>query len=252
VKFSNGILAILAGAMLVYALPQAFGEDVSVKFTGPVSASWSGVEAGSYTGTIDGAKTTFVCDDYADHIGWGEVWTATKVQASTLTAENVASLTLFGSAIGITGYAEVATLIEMMYNKVTSYGSLSGITQADLSAAIWAITGQWSSSNNASLWNRMSALEKELVAAVEAAFTGNDEKAEAYLSTLTDLWILVPDPMSASAYNRKTDPTTRPQEVWTRVPEGGASLAYLLLGAIFCIGALRYGRRNAAEVQLFG
>jgi hypothetical protein len=136
-----------------------------------------------------------------------------------LTSSNIGK-TLFGNSIGLDGYAEVATLVSMMFSGGTTYGAIKGITQAELASAIWDIT------TKGGIWG-LDATARALVAAVENAFGSNTSKAQSYLATLTNLWILTPSKLGPG----------EPQEMWTEnlpVPEGGAALMYLLLAALFC------------------
>jgi hypothetical protein len=236
-----GRLAAMGAAMLLcFGLP-AFGQTVvSVDFTGGYSTTWSNwggdYGAGIYTGTINGASSPgIICDDFNDNVTSGETWNAHAFEASSLTSGNIGE-TLFGNTIGITGYAEVATLVSMMFSGSSTYGSISGITQAELSSAIWDIT----------LGGTLQGLDwkaKALVAAVELAFNGNSAAAQAYLSTLTNLWILTPTPLGPG----------EPQEMWTEnlsVPEGGAALLYLLLGGLSCFGAMFIKSRDQSRGRL--
>lgn len=229
-----GLGAIVALVVLCCGLP-TFAQ-VSVQFTGGYTTTWSNsggnYGAGIYSGTINGASSPgIICDDFNDEVTAGETWQANAYQASSLTASNIGE-TLFGNTIGITGYAEVGTLVSLMFSgsSTVSYGSLTGITQADLSAAIWDITTTGGISG-------LDAKELALVAAVEAAFNGNNSAAQSYLATLTNLWILTPTPLGPG----------EPQEMWTEnlaVPEGGTALMYLLLAGLSCFGAMRFNSKN--------
>lgn len=227
-----GLGAIVALVVLCCGLP-AFAQ-VSVQYTGGYSTTWANSSgdygAGIYTATINGASSPgIICDDFNDEITSGETWNAYAYQASSLTSSNIGE-TLFGSKIGITGYAEVGTLVSMMFSNSTTYGSLTGITQAELSSAIWDITTTGGISG-------LDAKALALVAAVEAAFNGNNSAAQSYLATLTNLWILTPTPLGPG----------EPQEMWTEglpVPEGGTALMYLLLAGISCFGAMQFNSKN--------
>jgi len=229
-KINVGRLAAIGAAMLLcFGLPAIGQTVVSVDFTGGYTTTWGNMSgdygAGIYTGTINGASSPgIICDDFNDNITNGETWNAHAYEASSLTSSNIGE-TLFGNTIGITGYAEVATLVSMMFGNGT-YNSVQ-YSQADISSAIWDIT----------LGGKPNSLQgldqaaKNLVAAVELAFNGNSAAAQAYLATLTNLWILTPTPLGPG----------EPQEMWTEnlnVPEGGAALMFLLLAGISCFGAM--------------
>jgi hypothetical protein len=228
VKVVSKRIAMLAASVGLCAGLSAFGQqltngqDVPVQFTGGYSTTWANSSgdygAGIYTGNVNGTSTGIICDDFSHDISNGETWTAQATQASTLANGNVAGLQF--PSIQVTGYAEIATLVSMMFSGATTYGSITGITQAELSSAIWDI----------GIGGTLSGLDTnatQLVAAVEAAFNGNTTKAEAYLATLTNLWILTPT-------NWTGYPNNGPQEMWVETPEGGAALMYLLLATLFC------------------
>jgi hypothetical protein len=223
-KFSTVRIATLAASLVLFAGLSAFGQTVvSVEYTGGYSTTWgnSGGDwgAGIYTATINGATSSsgIICDDFNDEVTSGETWNAKSYQVSTLVSSGNLGNTLFGNTIGVTGYAEVATLVSMMFGGGNSYGSITGITQAELSSAIWDITTKGGITG-------LDAKATALVAAVEAAFNGNTAAATKYLASLTNLWILTPTPLGPG----------EPQEMWTEVAEGGAALMYLLLAMLFC------------------
>jgi hypothetical protein len=226
-KFSLRGIAVQTSILLACASLPAFAQtSVSVKFTGGYSTVWGNSSgeygAGIYSGDINGTPSAsgIICDDFKDEIYNGESWTANAFQVSTLVSSGNLDNTMFGSTIGVTGYAEVATLVSMMFSGTTTYGSLTGITQAELASAIWYLTAPGGIPG-------LDSTATALVAAVEAAFSGNVSAAESYLSTLTNLWILTPTPLGPG----------EPQEMWTEslsVPEGGAASLYLLLAMLTC------------------
>jgi hypothetical protein len=220
---------------------------VSVQFTGGYTTTFANSDgdfgAGIYSGTVNGSSATpgILCDDYRDDIYSGETWNANAYQASSLASGNLGS-TLFGNTIGLDGYAEVATLVSMMFGNVSSYTdgatTITGITQAELSSAIWYITTPGGI-------NGLDSKAALLVSTVEAAFGSDTTKAAAYLSNLTNLWILTPNPLTGIGNGE-------PQEMWTTslvlsAPEGGAALMYLLLAGLTCFGAMFYSRRQVAK-----
>ena len=238
-KIKAGGLATIAGAALLCLGLPAFGQkDVSVDYLGGHSATFANSSgnyaAGIYTATINGASSPgIVCDDFNDEVTSGQKWNAKAYEASSLASGNIGS-TLFGNTIGLTGYAEVATLVSMMFgNTPNSYGGITGITQSELASAIWDITTPGGISG-------LDAKAKALVAAVELAFNGNVSKATTYLATLTNLWILTPDPKTGVG-------SGEPQEMWTKglnVPEGGAAFMFLLLSGASCFGAMFFKYRS--------
>jgi hypothetical protein len=232
----------MAGVSLFgLGLPVMGQQVVSVQFTGGYSTTFANSDgdfgAGIYTGTINGASSPgIICDDYNDEITSGETWNAHAYQASSLASGNIGN-TLFGNSIGLTGYAELGTLVSMMFgNTPNSYGGITGITQSEIASAIWDITTPGGIKG-------LDSTAKALVAAVELSFAGNTNKATAYLATLTNLWILTPAQLTGIGNGE-------PQEMWTEslsVPEGGAALLYLLLAGFSCFGTMFYSRKRAVN-----
>jgi hypothetical protein len=244
-KFSSVRIALFAASLVLFASLPSFGQTVvSVDFTGGYSATWNSgwygdVEAGTYTASINGATSApgIICDDFNDSVTSGETWKATEYQVSSLISSGNLNNTLFGKSIGATGYAEVATLVSLMFGGGTSYAGITGITQAELSSAIWDITTPGGILG-------LNGTAKALVAAVEAAFGGNTSKADAYLATLTNLFILTPNPKTGVG-------SGEPQEMWTEglsAAEGGTALMYLLLASFFCGWAFFVHKRERVRV----
>jgi hypothetical protein len=245
-KIKAGGLAVIIGAVLLLLALPAFGQygpytgpaltsPVPVQFTGGYTTTWGNNSgdygAGIYSGLVNGPNQTgIICDDFNDEIYSGETWSANAFQVSTLNSSNISEV-LFGgdhgsgyANIGVTGYAEVATLVNMMFNG-------SSYSQSDISSAIWDIT------DGGSLQG-LDSTALGLVGAVEEAFGGNAGAAQTYLNSLTNLWILTPIPGTQWTGYPQT------QEMWIDVPEGGAALLYLLLAGGVCFGAMFLSSRN--------
>ena len=239
-----GLAAITASAVLCLGLSAAAQEEVSVTFTGGYTTTFSNGDgdfgAGIYSATINGASSPgIICDDYKDEITSGESWNANAYQASSLAGGNINNV-LF-SSLGLPGYAEIGTLVTMMFDGATSLSfngtTVSGVTQSALSAAIWDITTPGGISGVTP-----GTTAYALVQLVETEFGGNTAAAKAYLATLTNFWILTPNPLTGVG-------SGEPQEMWTEnlsMPEGGAAFMYLLLAASTCFGAMRFGSRKQA------
>jgi hypothetical protein len=239
-KINAGRSAIIAcAALFCLALPGHGQTVVSVDFTGGYSTTFDNSSgdfgAGVYTATVNGSSSPgIICDDFKDDVTSGEKWNAKAYEASSLASINPATgqpyvdSTLFGKTVGLTGYAEVAVLVSMMFgNTPNSYGGITGITQSELASAIWDITTPGGISG-------LDLKAKLLVAAVELTFNGNTSLATKYLATLTNLWILTPDPLTGVG-------SGEPQEMWTEglsMAEGGTTLMFLLLAGVTCFGAM--------------
>jgi len=229
-------LAAVVGAVVLYFGVSASGQGtpVTINLTNVngdpiVNVGGEEVYAGVYGGTsnLAGANTGIICDDFYDEVGVPETWSATAYQASTLTSSNLSEV-LFGGnnasgylGIGLSGYAEMAYLVELSFKS-----SGNPTLQGDISEAIWSIS-------DPAIYSTLDAAAKALVAQAiaNAAATGDS------LSQYANLWIYTPSPLIGAG---------EPQEMWGTVPEGGATLLYLLLAAVVCFGAMRFRSRNLA------
>src|SRR5277367_6825311 len=119
--------ALIFGVLLCFAVP-AFGQNSNLSFNGGYQGDvWCGgpegcVATGLYDGTINGQQVGpggagglgMICDDYGHNIYSGESWTANGINASSLNAGNINS-TQFGKTIGLTGYTELAYVVNLMF-----------------------------------------------------------------------------------------------------------------------------------------
>lgn len=242
-KIRVGCLAAIIGlAALLFALP-ALGQSNGSTFTVTFSSTDNSIIVGdgyadpyngtvSYNGSIVNSNGLIICDDYSHNITNGQTWSATGMQASTLTDSNVGN-TRFGSAINLIGYAEVASLVTQML------GTTNKQQQADLSAAIWWITTGGTKSGTGTYSFNGITLNTNAASLLTAVLNTGSTALLAALAKDTNLWILTPaDGSSAS-----------PQEMWMSVPEGGAALLYLLLAGGCCFGAITFSARKGCATQ---
>jgi len=232
-KFLAGVIF---GAILCFALP-AFGQNSNLSFNGGYQGDvWCGgsegcVATGFYDGTINGQQVGpggagglgMICDDYNHNIYNGESWTANGINVSTLGAGNIGS-TQFGSTIGLTGYTELAYVVNLMFTT-----NPSSSQQSIYSQVIWALTGGVSagqlSSGALTLYNWVIAHAGSLPS----------------LSTYVNLMLYTPTDQTGGG----------PQEMWgqnMQVPEGGAALLYMLLAGVACFWAIRSRSQNARRI----
>lgn len=220
---------LTGAAVLALLVSSAIAQNSKLYFNGNSQGNkycvgpYGCVATGFYDGSIDGVAVGpgkpggpgMICDDFRDQIQKGENWTANGVQVSTLNSGNIAADTLFGSAIGLTGYAKLAYLVNQMFTT-----SLTGAQLSAYSQALWYITGGLT-------WSQINAAAKTLV-----TFAANYVKTNGNsLSHYANLWLYMPNPKGA-------------QEMWglVSVPEGGAALMYLLLTGVSCVGAMFFRR----------
>lgn len=232
-----------AGAMLIcFGASSNAQSVVNVQYTGSYSTTWANSDgdygAGLYSGTVNGAATPgIICDDFNDEITNGESWQAKAYNASQLSATDPATGkpylddTLFGSTIGFNGYAEMAMLVSALFNGSSTVMGIGGLTQAELASIIWDI-------GTGGTLKGLDVKSLLVLGLMQVYFNTNSGAAQAYLNSLTNLWILTPDPKGVVG---------EPQEMWTEnlsVPEGGAALLYLLLAGASCFGGMFMQRRR--------
>jgi hypothetical protein len=245
-------LVVLAGAALLYFGIPAFGEDVTIDFTGVVNSNVQvlGAYAGYYSGTVNGVSSQpgFICDDYNNEIFLpSESWQATATTFSSLVTAGgqptaALSTTLFGNNIGLPGYAAIAYLSNLM-----STTPASG--QGDIAAAIWYI-GSLNSSDPVPL-SSLDATAQGYVTLLlgsstqKGLYDGTDGPSKtptaAAIAELqgSNLWIYTPTGQDITPVG---DPF--PQEFIGNVSEGGGPFAYLLLASMACFGAIRFKSRS--------
>ena len=128
-KIKLGGLAAIAGAMLLSMALPVHGQSpapATVDFTNIANPDIFGDGyVDPYVGsvTINGSTINnnglIVCDDFDDNIYLPELWNATALtapQLTTLTSAQLGADTLFGSTIGLDGYAAVASLVTQLLN----------------------------------------------------------------------------------------------------------------------------------------
>lgn len=239
----KGLAAIAGSVLLCFALPAFAVTDATVDFTGVVNThTFGGVYSDPYAGTVKENGTTIndggviVCDDYYDRIYTNETWTATALQASTLTTANIDN-TMFGKTIGIDGYAAVASLVTDML------ATTDQTTQDDITSAIWWLTSGGTVSKGVYKLNgyTLDADADNYIAAALAAYGalgGDTTAAQSALAKDTNLTILTPITGDYPIQDGM------PQEMFIVTPEGGAALIYLMLAGATCFGAVFFRSPN--------
>ncbi|MGA9444956.1 MAG: hypothetical protein WBV26_00835 [Candidatus Sulfotelmatobacter sp.] len=216
-------------------VPTSFdGYYSAVSCAGPEGCVGAGLYGGKINGVNVGPRNAvggMICDDYFDNITTGEHWTASGISAGSLNAGNIGTQTLFGAAMGsaaIQDYTEIAYLVTQMF-----LPSSSSSQQAALSEAIWYITSGAKSSTG--------PLSATALGFLNAAIAAWNNGKGINLSEFANLHIFTPTSWTGG----------RPQEMWSevRVPEGGATLAYVFMAGLACFGAmvLRSRRQMSAR-----
>jgi len=231
---------LTVAAALLFIVPCVLGQNTPMYVNGTYHGySWTYGGKTSATGFYDGSINVvqvgtnqpggpgMICDDFRDNVYAGEHWTATAINVASLSS-NIGKL-LFGGGvgsignIGIPGYTEVAYLVNQMFTT-----SPTKAAQTAYSQAIWALTG---GVNPAALKGTPAWIL--YTTAINLCKSG-----QISLSQFKNLWIYTPTHWVGG----------RPQEMWgmVPVPEGGTALAYFLLAAISCFGAMRLRVRRRA------
>lgn len=194
------------------------------------------VITGFYGGTINGvtvggsaSNPGMLCDDYTTNLQ--SPWNAYAINAATL-LENWGSYgggTKFGGALGENGYIQMALIVEAAFTGNAAITSLAGgvsATAADVSEALWCITGGPANCTTSGTYHISQAAYNLIQNALALVGSAN-------LSSFANLWLYTPTPQNGS------------QEMWGNVPvpEGGTALGYLLLALVSCMGAMFFRRQ---------
>lgn len=244
----EGLLAI-AGTLLLCLGSPAFGQNVTITFTGIVNPSVQalGAYAGYYTGTVNGVASQpgFICDDYNNQIFLpSESWQATATSFASLVAPGgtpTAALNnvLFGNTIGVAGYAAIAYLSNLMATTPAS-------GQGDIAAAIWYIgsigSGTLSLSNlDAVAQGYVTSLlgSGSIFGAIGSVSTAAVNELET-----SSLWIYTPTGKGIVPVGLPFPQEFVGSVAFVSVPEGGAPILYLLLALLACGGAIFFQQRK--------
>jgi hypothetical protein len=225
--------------------PGAFGQDtVNITFTGGYSSDTylnilnEDVATGLYSANVNGQNTYIVCDDLYDNVSNNEKWTANVINLSSSN-----SGTLFGAAIGVQGYVDMAYLANYMY---LNQGSMTKSQFTGISLALWDIstTGSswmttWDSSQN-KFYASLTSAQKWALSWAMSLIPTNQTYQQLLGSLNGTLYIYTPQ---GAWYQGE------PQEMfgWVpgiSVPEGGSAAMYLLLAGVSCFGAMFFRQRR--------
>jgi len=213
--------------------------------------------SGALSDNLGDGSGLYIDDDYSYGNNLAALkntgWNVTGVNAWFLgTTPSEISLTKYGSRIGIDGYAELANLAEELYlysgkdgvkNKLTAPFVYAGYTFATgttypavtriLNEAIYAIQSNTTLSGATSdviAANHIAAYLRTHIGAEGSSYTSS---ALTELKSDYDIWFL-------------NGGSNKPEFIlqYTVVPEGISALAGLLIGGLFCMGAVVFARRQ--------
>lgn len=252
-----GNLATLVGMILLCLGIPAYGQYVTINFTGIANPSVQalGAYAGYYTGTVtaNGVTTSsqpgFICDDYNNSIFLpNESWQATATSFASLvtpggTPTSALNSVLFGNTIGISGYAAIAYLSNLM-------ASTPATGQGDISAAIWYIGSIGTGTLSLSSLDSIAQGYVTSLLGTGSMFGAVGSVTSAAVNELetSSLWIYTP-----TGQNIVPSGYPFPQEfvgsvAVISVPEGGAAILYLLLALFACAGAIYFRQRKQIRI----
>ena len=210
-----GFAAVLGLAVASYA------GDVTIKFTNPKSAphnTYGGFYVGIYLGTVNGAQTEFVCDDFLHDIVGSQQWSAVPGSTNPVSGGvefSPGSITNPDLPSGLTQQDEY-NMITYLADQIFADQDNSNAQWGYLSWAIWSITdGAWNYDGGTYYTNPVKTYVQD---ALNNALTNNG-----------DLNVYTPDPNKDG------------QEFLSPVPEAGS---VLLLGIFLAAGAALKLRRH--------
>jgi hypothetical protein len=116
--------------LTIFGCLTALGSSIQFTFTGVNGAQAFGYYVGTYYGQFDSNIVPLYCDDFANDVGFGQVWEA---NLSTITTGSDLSVTRYGAANNaLQLYQEIAYLDSQFAVQPSS-------EYADLQATIWDI-----------------------------------------------------------------------------------------------------------------
>jgi len=126
-------------AVLLFA-SASFGQQVTMTLNTVNGANDGGVFTDPYYGTVNGAPTTLICDDYADESNLGETWKAYVTNVAS--AGTSSTLKWTGNGVSTqTLYDAIAYLATQMLTQP------QGQQQEAYSFALWELTYSYGTSN---------------------------------------------------------------------------------------------------------
>jgi len=236
-KNSRGLWWVVIVAVLAFA-PCVFAGNVNMKMTNPGNNVMDGVYVGPYTGTMNGATTQIICDDYVHDTFTNESWTGTVETFSNLTGARWSKSTAGGVLLGgnfssLQGYDAMAALATQML--ALGSGSQNAKQVGYLAYAIWAIFNPTAvqtyliGHGDLAAWKIVQGLA---AGALKGVYTQNQFAG----------WeIVTPTSCQANCGGGL------PQEFLIHVPEGGSTLMFLLFAGGSCFAAMFYRSRRIAR-----
>jgi len=235
---------LLFSTTILLGLSTAAFADELLKFTNVSGTNAGGVYTGIYYGTLNGgSQQNFMCDDYSDHINFGESWAVTPTTINNLSGVTFHS-NFYGGLSQLQAYAEALHIAQGLLNDPTV-----GDPQASIdSFAIWSLLNnnvQTSGAVPASTGsdpNFASDVTSELASA-GSWYATQCLGSSSCLNSLSDVVIYVPDTHFPGTW---TD--GRPQEFLslgsTPTPE---PVSMILMGTFLSLAGGMLGRKKRAK-----
>jgi len=230
-------------------LASAAFSQTSVTLTGPTSGPvYDGIYMSPYYATVGGvANTPVICDDFADDSYFGRTWNATVTPFSGITSSNT-SWGLAGA--NISSYAEVGYFAAQILSAAPG-----SVNQIIYSFAMWAVFDPSGVKNYLLDPSHLitsgplttAALCADIFGTAACGGTGNSTVGlltqYAGVSGYSNFAVLSPYVSGSTTQlcTANTNPSSTgcpAQEFIVSVPEGGTTVAYLLLAGFCCLGAM--------------
>jgi hypothetical protein len=221
-------------------LASAAFSQTSVTLTGPTSGPvYDGIYMSPYYATVGGvANTPVICDDFADDSYFGTTWNATVTPFSGITSSNT-SWGLAGA--NISSYAEVGYFAAQIL--AAAPGSVNQIVN---SFAMWAVFDPSGVKNYLNTYPVLSGALTTATLCIDifgsagcgtGPSTGGLLATFANVSGFSNFAVLSPDVTGTTSLCAAGHGCVA-QEFIVSVPEGGTTVAYLLLAGFCCLGAM--------------
>jgi hypothetical protein len=226
----------LAMAAVLCFVPCLFGQgQVNITLTSAGNNVMNGVYVGPYTATVNGTSTQIICDDFVDDSYVGESWTANVTTLSNLNG------TKWGGMANATQlYDEAAWLATQMLSPAYSNNPMQ---VGYLAYALWAVFApsqveSWLGANSAA-WQ---AVQGWLNTAAAQHYTPGE---------FANFFICTPNLNYPITCNGHACTTAPPQEFFgfLSTPEGGSTLAFMLITMLVCLGAIWLRSRRPMETR---
>ena len=195
------LLLFLSTAILLGLSMTAFAGSL-LTFTGVKGTNDGGVYTGIYYGTLNGGpQQNFMCDDYYDHITFGESWKVNTYNINNLSSvtfgtsgtvsSGMSQLQAYAEALNIakgllnspgTGDPQASVDSFMIWKLLNNSVPVPGDISSAVSSGLAAAGGWWTSTCDTSLSSCLAGLSNiAIYVPVAGSQTGNDGRPQEFL-----------------------------------------------------------------------